>query len=97
MKTPTHHRGRKKGSLNRRTVELTERLEQLGCDPVAGLVSIAADQTATLELRARCYESLLPYLYPKRKAIDVTVAGEISHEEALEALEAFDAIDVTGN
>lgn len=87
METTTRRRGgRTRGTPNKRTVELAERLEQLGCDSVAGLVHIAADETASLELRARCYESLLPFIYPKRKAVDITHVTSMTYEEALKLL-----------
>jgi hypothetical protein len=64
--------GRTAGVPNKRTVELTERLAALGCDPLAGLVQITADPTAELALRAKVLSDLLPYMYPKRKALELS-------------------------
>lgn len=49
-----------------------DRLEALGVDPVTGLALIANDPDAPLELRARVQMELLSYMYPKRKALDVS-------------------------
>jgi hypothetical protein len=64
--------GRTRGTPNKRTAELAERLHELGCDPLAGLAQIAADPATDVVLRARVYADLLPYLYPRRKATEVT-------------------------
>ena len=70
---PGEHRGgRAPGTPNKRTAELVERLAELECDPVEGLVSIAADPSTDPALRARVYADLLPYLYPKRKAVELS-------------------------
>jgi hypothetical protein len=69
---PGERRGdRAPGTPNKRTAELVERLAELECDPVEGLVRIAADPNTDAALRARVYADLLPYLYPKRKAVEV--------------------------
>ena len=67
--------GRTTGTPNKRTVDVMERLEALGCDPLEGLARIAADPTTETALRARVYADLLPYLYPKRKAVEVSGPG----------------------
>lgn len=63
--------GRTAGTPNKRTAELTERLAELDCDPLEGLARIAADPATEPALRARVYADLLPYLYPKRKAVEL--------------------------
>lgn len=64
--------GRVAGTPNKRTQDLMERLDALGVDPVNGLAAIARDETAPLELRARVQMELMGYLFPKRKALDVS-------------------------
>lgn len=64
--------GRVAGTPNRRTLELQERLEALGVDPLEGLAEIAKDVTAPIEIRARVQMELLQYLFPKRKALEVS-------------------------
>lgn len=63
--------GRVAGTPNRRTLEVTERLEALGCDPIEGMARIAMDMAAPLELRGRMYAELAGYVAPKRRAIEV--------------------------
>jgi hypothetical protein len=66
--------GRTAGTPNRRTADVVGRLESLGCDPLEGLATIAADPNTDTALRARVLADLLPYLYPKRKALELTGA-----------------------
>src|SRR5690349_21126382 len=68
--------GRRAGTPNRRTVELSDRLTELGVDPVAQLAQIALDDDAAAELRARVACELLAYLYPKRRALDVNAGSQ---------------------
>jgi len=67
--------GRRAGTPNRRTAQLTERLAELGCDPLEGLARIAADPTTESSLRVRIYADLLPFVYPKRKAVELAAEG----------------------
>ena len=83
--------GRAKGTLNRSSVALREKLASLNCDPAGELVRIAQDSTTSTVLRAHIYSTLLPYAHPKRKPMDeadeerLTLAGQaISPEEALD-------------
>ena len=64
--------GRAAGTPNKRTADLADRLKALKCDPVKGLAAIAADPATDTALRARVYADLLPYLYPKRKAVELS-------------------------
>lgn len=70
--------GRVAGTPNKRTQDLQDRLEALGVDPVMGLALIAKDESAPLELRARVQMELMAYLYPKRKALDVSSSEQQS-------------------
>ena len=63
--------GRQAGTPNKRTTELSERLEALGCDPIEGMAQIAMDQANPPELRGRMYAELAGYLFPKRKATEI--------------------------
>jgi hypothetical protein len=67
--------GRVRGTPNRRTAELQERLEELGIDPVLGLAHIAKDPCVSAELRARVLIDLMSYIWPKRKALDIASEG----------------------
>jgi len=68
--------GRPKGSANKRTQEVIEKLEALGCDPIVGMAKIAMDKNADLQLRGSMYKELAQYVYPKRKAVEVSGTGE---------------------
>jgi len=61
--------GRKKGTPNKTTFLLEEKLEHLNFDPVVELIicfdSLESGQKATTILK------LLDYLYPKRKSIEI--------------------------
>lgn len=82
--------GRVAGTPNKRTAELMERLEALGCDPLEGLVAIARDPSTDAALRARVYAELMPYLYPKRKAVEMEFTGG-SLLDVLQAMRGDDA------
>jgi hypothetical protein len=63
--------GRKKGTPNRSSLEVAERLRELDCDPIEGMARIAMDEKHTPELRARMYSELATYLFPKRRAVEL--------------------------
>ena len=63
--------GRVSGTPNKKTHELAEKLERLGCDPIEGLAKIALANETASELKVRCYAELAQYIYPKRKAMDL--------------------------
>jgi len=63
--------GRVKGTPNLRTQEAMAKLEELGCNPIEGMARIAMDKSNTIELRAKMYSELAPYIFPKRKAMDI--------------------------
>jgi hypothetical protein len=64
--------GRKKGTPNRRTLEVADLLDNLGCDPIEGMARLALDPTNSPELRGRLFSELAQYVAPKRKSIDVS-------------------------
>ena len=66
--------GRQKGTPNKATVEVQQRLSELGVDPIEGMARIAMDPEATLELRGRMFAELAAYIAPKRKAVEHTGA-----------------------
>ena len=68
--------GRVAGTLNKKSQDLQERLQALGVDPLEGLALIAKDVTAPLELRAKVQSDLMQYLYPKRRALDMSAANQ---------------------
>jgi len=71
--------GRRAGTPNKKTREVTELLRSLNCDPIEGMVRIAQDERCSLELRGRMFSDLAQYVYPKRRATELSAegAGEI--------------------
>jgi len=69
--------GRKKGTPNAKTKELDARLETLGFDPLKELAELVqgANDLSTTDRAEICLE-LLQYIYPKRKALEVTPEPE---------------------
>ncbi len=63
--------GRSKGTPNKKTEELAQRLADIGCDPIEGMAIIAMDEANPPELRGRMYAELAQYLYPKRRATEI--------------------------
>jgi hypothetical protein len=59
------------GTPNRKTQEVSELLESLGCDPVEGMARIATNEKHSPELRGRMFAELAQYVYPKRKAVEL--------------------------
>jgi hypothetical protein len=57
--------GRPPGARNRRTREMTERLDRLGLDPIAALARLAQHAEGNLALAERCWSGLLPYAAPR--------------------------------
>jgi len=58
--------GRKKGTPNRSTLAVAEKLAAIGCDPVVILGEIAMAERQETSLRIRAASELLSYCYPKR-------------------------------
>jgi len=64
--------GRVPGTPNKRTSEITQKLKELGCDPIEGMARIAMDKSNPIELQAKMLAELAPYIYAKRKAVEIT-------------------------
>ena len=62
--------GRTAGTPNKRTLNVIERLQELGCDPIEGMAKIALDLQNPVELRARMFSDLAQYVAPKRRAME---------------------------
>jgi hypothetical protein len=70
--------GRKVGSKNKRTIlalSVRERLEELGCDPLEILARIAEDPKSGADVRVRAAAELSRYLWPQRKAVELSGAN----------------------
>ena len=77
--------GRKKGTPNKRTLNFIDNLNDY--DPLKSLLKIVQDDNTPLDTRIKINLDLLPYIYPKRKSIDMNsndmpeVKIYINHEE----------------
>lgn len=84
--------GRKKGTPNKRTVDIMERLK--GVDLVGEMLEIA-HTTDKDEIKVTIYKELMKYCYPQRKAVEVDlerstginiVVADEKHKKMLEEL-----------
>lgn len=66
--------GRKKGTPNKKNQALADRLKELGCDPIEDMakVSFEAKANGDWNLLLSASKELAQYVYPKRKAVEVT-------------------------
>jgi hypothetical protein len=79
--TRTSGQGRPKGALNKRTIEVIDKLAALHCDPITGMARIAMNKNNPVELRARMFVELAQYVAAKRKAVEHS--GDAGMIEAL--------------
>lgn len=75
--------GRKKGTPNRRTEALMDKCERLNIDPFEGLLRLTDHNDPTIALSA--YKEVCQYIYPKRKALEIT--ADVNMELAKKAEE----------
>ncbi len=95
MKVPGS--GRQRGTPNKKTKSLEEKVEALGIDPFELLLSFAQGdnqrlniEEIPLELRFKAIKEVCSYLYPKRKSVEVITTDENkvqSYEDYLALLE----------
>jgi hypothetical protein len=68
--------GRKKGSRNKRTLAslgaVDETLRRAGVDPILVLANITKSKRAGTALKLKAAAELAQYVYPKRKAVEVS-------------------------
>lgn len=62
--------GRQKGTLNKTTETLFAKCERMGIDPFERLLELANDSDKNIALAAT--REVAQYLYPKRKALEVS-------------------------
>lgn len=70
---------------------VTERLEQLGLDPIAGLarIGIKAEEAGEFGVARLCYSDLAQFVYPRRRAVEHT---GLDGGPILVSADPFDAI-----
>ncbi len=64
-------------------MQLKEKLEGLGFDPIAEMVEIAQDPECKPDLKKAICSDLAQYVYPKRKAIEHSGDMSLSIEDYL--------------
>lgn len=69
--------GRQKGTPNKRTAEIVERLEKE--DIVGSLLNIAKT-TKDENIKVTVYKELMKYVYPQRKAVEMSADVDINNE-----------------
>ncbi|MCH8314142.1 MAG: hypothetical protein IID17_14290 [Nitrospinae bacterium] len=62
--------GPKVGTKKAKTVLIEQKLIELGCDPIEGMVLMAQDKKTDAGIRAKLYSELANYIFPKRKAVE---------------------------
>lgn len=63
-------KGPGKGYKKAKTLMIEQKLEELGCDPIEGMVTMAQDKNTDDGIRARLFSELANYIFPKRKAVE---------------------------
>ncbi len=85
--------GRKKGQTCRLSADVRLKLQELGFDPIVGMVTIAQDPTTERAIVVRVASELAQYVYPKRRAVEISgidgAAIEVNdNSSAIESLKA---------
>lgn len=64
--------GRVAGTPNKRSQEIQDKLDALGCDPIEGMALIAKEalEIKDYPLAGNMFKELAQYIAPKRKAIE---------------------------
>jgi len=67
--------GRVKGTPNRKTQDVMDKLVALKCDPIEGMAKIAkaAMKSDDFQLAGQMYRELAQYIAPKRKAVEISM------------------------
>ena len=69
--------GRPKGSKTKQQLAVEAKLEQLGCDPITAMATLAIDPATPLDLRIKLHCELAQYVVPRRKAVEQPIAIEL--------------------
>jgi hypothetical protein len=72
--------GRKAGTPNKATQSLMDKCEAKGLDVFEALIDVAQDGAKNFEWRFAALKELAQYLYPKRKAIEVSTPSAVEQE-----------------
>lgn len=72
--------GRVKGTPNKSTKSVTDKLAALGCDPIEGMARLAkiGMDEGDYEMAHKNFKELAQYSVPKRKAVEVDLNAKVS-------------------
>jgi hypothetical protein len=84
--------GRSKGTPNKKTLGLAEILESQGVEPVSELLKLMPNLTP--KEQADVYKDLMAYLYPKRKAMEVSADPATLEQIKPTALDMVSLVDL---
>ena len=80
--------GRQKGTPNKRTADLLERLGNY--NPLDALLAISQDEDTPLEIQVKINLDLMNYVYPKRKSVEFNDKIDVSlSEKSLDELQKY--------
>ena len=85
--------GRKKGTLNKKTlIKADDLLLKLDINPIQELIGIARSDLTSIDQKINCYKEIAKYTYPKLKSQDI----RLEQHEQPEAIE-IRIIDTDGS
>lgn len=69
--------GRKKGTPNKKTAYIMDKLSYFKCDPMERLIKLGqqAEQEGDISLASNIYKDICQYVYPKRRATEMQLTG----------------------
>ena len=80
--------GRQKGTPNKRTADLLERLGNY--NPLDALLAISQDENTPLEIQVKINLDLMNYVYPKRKSVEFNDKFDVSiSEKSIDELQKY--------
>lgn len=80
--------GRQKGTPNKRTTDLLERLGNY--NPLDALLAISQDEDTPLEIQVKINLDLMNYVYPKRKSVEFNDKIDVSiSEKSVDELQKY--------
>jgi hypothetical protein len=80
--------GRPKGSRNKRTLELQQRVAQSGLTPLDYMLSIVRDEKREDAIRLEAAKSAAPYVHPRLNSIELKADVEVRRVVKREPLSA---------
>ena len=80
--------GRQKGTPNKKTADLLERLGNY--NPLDTLLAISQDEDTPLEIQVKINLDLMNYVYPKRKSVEFNDKFDVSiSEKSVDELQKY--------